>query len=49
MNIATVHLGRLPPGADAIALIEVDEPMDERLLMQIRETLGVVQAMPLSF
>ncbi len=49
VNIATFHLGRLSPGADAIALIEVDQPVDERLLTQIRETPGVVQAVVLSF
>jgi D-3-phosphoglycerate dehydrogenase len=49
VNIATFHLGRLSPGADAIALIEVDQPVDERLLEQIRETPGVVQAVVLSF
>jgi D-3-phosphoglycerate dehydrogenase / 2-oxoglutarate reductase len=49
VNIATFHLGRLSPGADAVALIEIDQPVDERLLKQIRETPGVVQAVPLNF
>jgi D-3-phosphoglycerate dehydrogenase len=49
VNIATFHLGRLSPGADAISLIEVDQPVDEELLKQIRATPGVVQAVALTF
>jgi hypothetical protein len=32
-----------------VALIEIDQPVDEDLLKQIRETPGVVQAVPLNF
>jgi D-3-phosphoglycerate dehydrogenase len=49
VNIATFHLGRAAPGAEALALIEVDEPLPETLLAQVRAIPGVVQAVPLSF
>jgi D-3-phosphoglycerate dehydrogenase len=49
VNIATFHLGRSAPGADAIALIEVDQPISDTLLARVREIPGVVQAEPLSF
>jgi D-3-phosphoglycerate dehydrogenase len=49
VNIATFHLGRSAPGADAIALIEVDQPISESLLAHVREIPGVVQAEALSF
>jgi D-3-phosphoglycerate dehydrogenase len=49
VNIATFHLGRSGPGEDAIALIEVDEPLGEALLARIREIPDVVQATALSF
>jgi len=49
INIATFHLGRTAPGADAIALIEVDQPVSEEVLKRIREIRGVMQASLLSF
>jgi D-3-phosphoglycerate dehydrogenase len=49
INIATFHLGRTGPGADAIALIEVDQPLSEDLLGLIRAIPDVVQATALSF
>jgi D-3-phosphoglycerate dehydrogenase / 2-oxoglutarate reductase len=49
VNIATFHLGRSAPGEDAIALIEVDEPLGDALLARIREIPDVVQATALSF
>jgi D-3-phosphoglycerate dehydrogenase len=49
VNIATFHLGRSGPGEDAIALIEVDERLDDALLARIREIPDVVQATALSF
>jgi D-3-phosphoglycerate dehydrogenase / 2-oxoglutarate reductase len=49
VNIATFHLGRAAPGAEAIALIEVDEPLSDVLLAEVRALPGVVQAVPLSF
>jgi D-3-phosphoglycerate dehydrogenase len=49
VNIATFHLGRLSAGSDAIALIEVDQPVTDGLLEQIRKIKDVVQAAALSF
>jgi D-3-phosphoglycerate dehydrogenase len=49
INIATFHLGRSAPGAEAIALIEIDEPLSETVLAEVRALPGVVQAVPLSF
>ena len=49
INIATFHLGRSAPGADAIALIEVDQPLTEPVLGRIRAIQDVVQASALSF
>ncbi len=49
INIATFHLGRTAPGEDAIALIEIDQPLDERLLEQVRAIPHVVQAEQLRF
>ncbi|HWA43605.1 MAG TPA: phosphoglycerate dehydrogenase [Hypericibacter adhaerens] len=49
VNIATFHLGRSAPGEDAIALIEVDEPVSDALLARIREIPDVVQATALAF
>jgi D-3-phosphoglycerate dehydrogenase len=49
VNIATFHLGRSAPGADAIALIEVDQALPDALLAQVRQIPGVVQAEALAF
>ncbi|HXV23575.1 MAG TPA: phosphoglycerate dehydrogenase [Alphaproteobacteria bacterium] len=49
VNIATFHLGRSAPGADAIALVEVDQPVTETLLAELRHIPNVVQAESLSF
>jgi D-3-phosphoglycerate dehydrogenase len=49
INIATFHLGRLSAGADAICLIEVDEPVSESVLMHIGAIEDVVQVRALSF
>ena len=49
INIATFHLGRSAPGADAIALIEVDQALGEDLLARVRAIPGVVQAEALAF
>ncbi len=49
VNIATFHLGRSAPGADAIALIEVDQPLSDAQLAQVRAIPGVVQAEALVF
>ena len=49
VNIATFHLGRAEAGGDAIALIEVDQPLSDDVLGQVRGLSHVVQAKPLSF
>jgi D-3-phosphoglycerate dehydrogenase len=49
VNIAVFHLGRAAPGADAVALIEVDQPLDDALLAAVRAIPGVVQAEALGF
>ena len=49
VNIATFNLGRSAPGADAIALLAVDIPVDEDVLSKVRALPHVVQAKALSF
>lgn len=49
INIATFHLGRSAPGADAIALIEVDQPLGEALIERIRAIPDVMRVAALSF
>jgi D-3-phosphoglycerate dehydrogenase / 2-oxoglutarate reductase len=49
VNIATFHLGRARPGGDALALIEVDQPLSEDLLMAICALPHVTQCKALSF
>lgn len=49
VNIATFHLGRAEAGGDAIALIEVDQPLSDQVLSDVRGLSHVVQAKPLSF
>jgi D-3-phosphoglycerate dehydrogenase len=49
INIATFHLGRTAPGQDAIALIEIDQPLGEALLAKVRAIPHVVQAEQLTF
>ena len=49
INIATFHLGRLSPGAEAICLIEVDEPVSALVLEQVRASKDVIQAQTLLF
>jgi D-3-phosphoglycerate dehydrogenase len=49
VNIATFHLGRSGPGADAVCLIQVDQPVGEALLDRVRKIPNVVQAQELSF
>ena len=49
VNIATFHLGRERPGGNAIALIEVDQPVSLRLLEAIRALPHVVQCKALRF
>ena len=49
VNIATFHLGREQPGGDAIALIEVDQPVPEPVLDAICALPHVVQCKRLRF
>ena len=49
VNIANFNLGRSAPGADAIALVEVDGGVDEKVLAAIRKLPLVKQANALAF
>ncbi|MCH7943621.1 MAG: phosphoglycerate dehydrogenase [Proteobacteria bacterium] len=49
VNIATFHLGRAARGGDAIALIEVDEAIDDAVLAAVRAIDGISQAKALRF
>jgi D-3-phosphoglycerate dehydrogenase len=49
INIATFHVGREAPGGNAIALIEIDGELPEKVLAQVRALPQVQQAKPLHF
>jgi D-3-phosphoglycerate dehydrogenase len=49
INIATFHVGREAPGADAIALIEIDGELPADVLTRVRALPQVQQAKPLRF
>ena len=49
INIATLHLGRSAPGADAICLVQVDEPVPPELLQKVSGLEHVRHARPLAF
>ena len=49
INVATFHLGRSEPGGDAIALLGVDQPIDEAVLTAVRALPHVAQAQALNF
>ncbi len=49
VNIASLHLGRVAPGAEAVALISVDGDVAPALLDRIRAIPNVMQAKALSF
>jgi D-3-phosphoglycerate dehydrogenase len=49
VNIATFHLGRNAPGEDAIALIEVDQPLTPSLLDTVRRLPNMIQAKAMRF
>ena len=49
INIATFHLGRERAGGDAIALVEVDGPIPERVLAEVCALPHVLHARQLSF
>jgi D-3-phosphoglycerate dehydrogenase len=49
INIATFHVGRDAPGANAIALIEVDGEVPAEVLRKVQALPQVQQAKPLRF
>ena len=49
VNIATFHLGRTAPGQDAIALVEVDQPLTPALIDTVRRLPNVIQAKAMRF
>ena len=49
VNIATFNLGRSGRGEDAIALIAVDDPVSDAVLVKVRALSHVKQAMALAF
>jgi len=49
LNIATFNLGRQAAGEDAIALVEIDEPISDDIIERVGALEGVVQAKRLSF
>jgi len=49
INIATFHLGRDRPGGDAIALVEVDGPIPDYVLAQVRKLPQVLHVKLLGF
>ena len=49
INIANMHLGRKSVGSEAIALLEIDELVDEKALAKLREVQFIHDALYLSF
>ena len=49
VNIATFHLGRVAAGEDAIALVEVDQPLTAPLIDAVRGLPNVIQAKAMRF
>ena len=49
VNIATFHLGRTAPGAEAVLLTEVDQPIPAAVLEKVRNLPQVVEARALEF
>ncbi len=49
VNIATFHLGRTEPGADAIALLEIDGEVPAEVLARVRALAHIKQAVLLKF
>jgi D-3-phosphoglycerate dehydrogenase len=49
VNIASFHLGRAKPGGDAIALLNLDQAVNEALLTQVAALPHVRQALALAF
>ncbi len=49
VNIATFHLGRTAPGKDAIALIQVDQPLTDPVIDQVCVIPNVIRTKALRF
>ena len=49
INIATFHLGRDKPGGDAVALVEVDQPVSAAVVEKVKALPQVVRAVSLKF
>lgn len=49
INIATFNLGRSQPGADAISLVETDQPVPDDIAEKVRNLPHIIRAMPLTF
>ncbi len=49
VNIATFHLGRTAPGQDAIALVQLDQPLTPALIDTVRRLPNVIQAKAMRF
>jgi len=49
VNIASFHLGRPKGGGDAIALLQLDQPLNEALLAKVKALPHVRQALSLAF
>jgi D-3-phosphoglycerate dehydrogenase len=49
INIATFFLGRQAPGGEAIALLAIDAPAGDLLIMNICALPNVMQVKPLKF
>jgi D-3-phosphoglycerate dehydrogenase / 2-oxoglutarate reductase len=49
VNIATFHLGRTAPGREAIALVEVDQPLTAATLETVRALPNVIQVKAMHF
>jgi D-3-phosphoglycerate dehydrogenase len=49
VNIATFHLGRAAPGADAICLVQVDEPLTDPVIAHVCAIPHVVRTKVLRF
>ena len=49
INIATFHLGRNQPGGDAVALIEIDQPLDREVMQRICALPQVIRVQEMTF
>ncbi len=47
VNISNFHLGRRERGGEAMALIEIDAPVDKETLQSLRELEQVISAQPI--